>query len=59
MYLDATTGGQSGSPLYFMEKKSGQLNAFVIGVHVGGEKDIANYAVPISYSMRTSSQYLG
>ena len=59
MYLDATTGGQSGSPLYFIEKIQGDIKAYVIGVHVGGEKDIANYAVPISYSMQTSSQYYG
>ena len=59
MYLDATTGGQSGSPLYFIEKNQDEIKAYVIGVHVGGEKDIANYAVPISYSMQTSSQYHG
>ena len=59
MYLDATTGGQSGSPLYFIEKSLGQLNAFVIGVHVGGEQDIANYAIPISYNMPTLSEFHG
>ena len=62
MYLDATTGGQSGSPLYFIEKILGQLKAFVIGVHVGGTGRIHfNSAVPISNipKYQTSSQYLG
>ena len=59
LYLDATTGGQSGSPLYFIEKNLGQLNAFVIGVHVGGEQDIANYAIPMSYNMPTRSEFHG
>ena len=46
IYTVATTGGNSGSPLYEIKENK----AMVIGVHVAGHK-VANTAVPIMYHM--------
>ena len=55
LYREATGGSMSGSPLYFID---GFLNiAYVLGVHVGGSKFLANAAVPISHHMRTDQHW--
>ena len=56
LYLDATTGGNSGSPLYQYDPK---LNtAFALAVHVGHSDWVANMAVPIEYHIDTSMKRL-
>ena len=44
MYMDPTSSGQSGSPLYT------RINSrlYVIGVHVGGIVEKGNFAIPIA-----------
>ena len=49
LYRDSTSPGQSGSPLYFIEGE--ENTALVVGVHVGGNRNLGNCAVPISYHM--------
>ena len=51
LYREATGQGMSGSPLYFMDEQ--QKKAYVVGIHVGGSKILANTAVPITYHMKT------
>ena len=51
LYRKATAKGMSGSPLFFIDKN--QNKAMVVGVHVGGSKLVANWAVPISYHKET------
>ena len=44
MYMNPTSSGQSGAPLY----KQIQDRWYVIGVHVGGIMEKGNFAIPIS-----------
>ena len=54
-YMNATSAGMSGSPIYcYNKKQGGNSHAYAIGVHVGGAQ--ANWAVPICYHMQTSCQ---
>ena len=60
LFRIGTTGGMSGSPVYFIDKKQPEeplQKAFVVGVVVGGDKIIANTAVPISYHLTTSEKW--
>ena len=54
-YMDATSGGNSGSPLYLIKDEGSQKEAYVVGVHVGciGSKseDKGNCAVILSRHM--------
>ena len=56
LYLDATNPGNSGSPIFHLDKQTGR--AYVIGVHVGCTKMVANMAVPICYHLETSENFL-
>ena len=51
LYRDATSPGQSGSPLYYIDED--KKKAFVVATHVGGNRIIGNSAVPISNHMKT------
>ena len=51
LYRDATSPGQSGSPLYYIDDD--KKKAFVVATHVGGNRIIGNSAVPISNHMKT------
>ena len=55
LYLDATSGGNSGSPLYHYDTN---MNiAYALAVHVGHDFT-ANMAVPIEYHLETSTKRL-
>ena len=56
LYRDTTTGGMSGSPLFYMDEI--KKKAFVVGAHVGGSKILANTAVPISQHMKTIETWI-
>ena len=56
LYLDATNKGNSGSPIFHHDEQS--CRAYVIGVHVGFSKMVANMAVPICYHMETSENFM-
>ena len=47
LYMDTTTKGISGSPLYKFDPD--MKKALAIGVHVGGNRDTGNAAVPLWY----------
>ena len=53
MYMDTTTKGNSGSPVYTHDITGNK--ALVVGVHVAGHK-IANTAVPIMFHMSTQEK---
>ena len=50
LYMDTTTKGNSGSPVYTFDITGSK--ALVVGVHVAGHH-VANTAVPIMYYMST------
>ena len=56
--MDATSGGMSGSPLYFIKDDGSQKMAYVVGVHVGsvGSVDKGNCAVILSQHMNIAMQ---
>ena len=52
-YRKATSVGNSGSPLYFLDTIENK--AYAIGVHVGGYDTLmVNSAVPIDHHMKTN-----
>ena len=55
LYREATGKGMSGSPLYYIE--SFGKKAYVLGVHVGGSRFLANSAVAISHHMTTHQDW--
>ena len=53
MYMDTTTKGNSGSPVYTNDVTGSK--ALVVGVHVAGHK-VANTAVPLMFHMSTQEK---
>ena len=58
LYTDATTPGNSGSPIFLLKDGDTSQEAFVLAVHVGGvQQNIANCAIPISYHINVDHEY--
>ena len=62
LYMDATTKGMSGSPLYILKEEKSAVNAFVVAVHVGsnGSKALGgkgNCAVPLCRHMEIDAEF--
>ena len=56
--MDATTPGNSGSPLYMLREEQSQQKAYVLAVHVGhSSQGKGNCAVPICRHMDISTEF--
>ena len=58
LYMDATTPGNSGSPLYFMREEQSEKKAYVLAVHVGSSSEgKGNCAVPLCRHMEIDTEF--
>ena len=62
LYMDATTKGNSGSPLYILQTVQSEKKAYVVAVHVGSNGSKANggkgnCAVPLCLHMEIDVEF--